>query len=149
MLTALFSSNQFWFSCRLTHSLMLQTVNWALMYWKLWKQVSQKSFLEMAETCARMRQQYFRQIEVAFCNRSLEQNSSLSILYVFIDQYYHQSFLGNFPVMHSRSMTKMLIHSYPLPRRGVGSVQAGGDVFSLNYLSPCISVRGSKKCTLC
>lgn len=35
----------------------------------------------------------------------------------------------------------MLVHSYPLPRRGVGSVQASGDVFSLNYLSPCISVR--------
>lgn len=44
----------------------------------------------------------------------------------------------------------MLVHSYPFPRRGVGSVQTSGDVFSLNYLSPCISVREdrSKKCTL-
>lgn len=99
----------------------------------------------------RMGQQYFRQIEVVFCNRNLEQNSSLSILCMFIDQYDHQSFLGNFSVMHSRRMTKMSVHSYPLPRRGVGSVQASGDMFSLNYLSPCVSVRegSSKKRTLC
>lgn len=96
-----------------------------------------------------MGQQHFRQMEVVFCN--LEQNSSLSILYMFIDQYDHQSFLGNFSVTCSRSMTKMLVRSYPLPRRGAGSVQANGDAFSLNYLSPCVSVREerSEKCTLC
>lgn len=57
-----------------------------------------------------------------------DQNSSLSILDLFVDQYDHQSFLGNF--FRSRSMTKMLVRSYP--RRGAGSVQANGDVFSQN-----------------
>jgi len=70
---------------------------------------------------------------------------------MFIDQYHHHSFLGNFSVVRSRSMTKILVHSYPLQRRAVGSVQAGGDMFSLNCLSPGIFVREgrTKKFTLC
>lgn len=91
-----------------------------------------------------------RRKHLVFCKRKVEQNSSLSILCMFIDQYYHQSFLGNFPLCvqeHDQNVGSLL----PLPLGGAGLVQASGNMFFLNYLSPCISVREEryKTCNLC